>query len=716
MLRIDSLKLRNFKNVESADFTFGNGMFLINGANGEGKSTVFHAVLLLLFDSTVSNLGDYVRWGEDSFETGCDFTYNDHPWHMEFDYGKRGGTRTLTDKSTGESWTNKGALEKLSTLYDVERARASIVSLEGEANIVSVTPAKRREYLKGVYDLGFKTQLAKVQTDIDSIGREKTALEGKVATLESQTFVRETLERMPYPESEYHVLQDSLKAQESNLASAQERARMKKQLYNEIVSIESDIRTYRDDIARIENRIAQAESQKAEMEKNLADNAQKAEKEKKQVVEGLNNRKQSLSDTLAKSQIELDIKKKAMSALTAPVEPDAHKRIEAGKKVAEESMKLSMYKKQLAPLSNGVCPTCGQKVGSEILDGLNKQIAESEKALAYAQNEERKAEEEYTAWYKANSQYQSQKNELFNAINSLSSQVSNLSVSLANSDSEMQREIAKIESRSHERAMRYSATVSSCKATIESETERKKTTETTIAKSQDSLKAKKEEYVQMADVDVSSIEDSINHTSERIALYESVAKRNDTKRAVNERLARQEKERDDALIKAKKELADKTEMLNHLVLAKRILSKEFPSYVISRMVQTLRMYINEFLSKVYPKYEVNIEETSDALRITFGDNDADVKMASGFEKASFSLAYMYAFGRLQNFGMLMIDEGDAQSSEENSMKFYSTLGKAKDYFPQILAITHKNDVKEFLKGDCHASVYTAENGTYTFES
>ena len=146
--------------------------------------------------------------------------------------------------------------------------------------------------------------------------------------------------------------------------------------------------------------------------------------------------------------------------------------------------------------------------------------------------------------------------------------------------------------------------------------------------------------------------------------------------------------------------------------ASKILSREFPSFVISRMISSLTFYVNEFLSKVYPNYDIEIVESKNSLRVLYGPNRSDVKLASGFEQQIFSFAWKYALGKIQNYGLLILDEVDSAASSENSEKFYSTLAKMDSCFKQIFIVTHKQEIKDLLANDFDASVYEVYKGEY----
>ena len=76
---------------------------------------------------------------------------------------------------------------------------------------------------------------------------------------------------------------------------------------------------------------------------------------------------------------------------------------------------------------------------------------------------------------------------------------------------------------------------------------------------------------------------------------------------------------------------------------------------------------------------------------------------------------MYSLGKMQRYGLLMLDESDGTASEENSMRFFNTLCKSQEYFPQIFLITHKKEVKEMIRNDYNAQSYEVVNGIYTRE-
>ena len=103
---------------------------------------------------------DYINWNASKFFISITFEHNGNTYYEEFEYAEKGGSkRLLKNLDTDEVWENSSSISILSTIINPDLAKASIVAMENEQNLITTTPAKRREYLKGLYNLEFKDQL-----------------------------------------------------------------------------------------------------------------------------------------------------------------------------------------------------------------------------------------------------------------------------------------------------------------------------------------------------------------------------------------------------------------------------------------------------------------------------------------------------------------------------------------------------------------------------
>lgn len=716
MLKIRSLYLNSFKNVDSARFMFDDGVYLFSGSNGEGKSTVFHALNLLLFDSSVSNLKDYIQWGRNEFDIGCEFEIDGRLFNMTMLYNqKNGGDRRL--EVCGRTYTNRQAMAVLSEYLDLDIARASIVSLENEYNLISVTPSKRREYLKSIYDLEFRIELEKIESDIDRLEKTVTENSSKIQTLKSQTYKTELLERLPMSSSDYlsykdrkeelNRIQFSLNIQrDKNLEiqkKLEEKGRLRVQYRQKRDSIESEYRSLGSDrilTTDLDVLLSAVVDKTEQIEKELSDSLNRIEDEI------LSNR------SLLKDRQTEDL---------ATVVP-AREEVEELRELYESSVQVLNQKKgsllhlqqEYKILGTGVCPTCGQSVSIDRLDMLKNSISSLEKEIEDQNQNVLSKRSDYLSLQKTRDDLMGRKNSIASEIRSLTDRIRVLEDKKIQESRLFEQKLSSERSRIENERLHIRSERERLEKELRSLSESLTTYDDLISQTEKEI----EDYrAQIVDDSVireqeATVDSELSEVSRKISTYETVLRSNDKKMAINEAVEQRRRSDELKMEEIQKDLERDGRVLEYVTQAKKILTREFPSYVISRLISNLKRNVNEFLEKVYPKYQVDIEETRDALKITYGENHADVKMASGFEKSAFSLAYMYALGKIQNYGILMIDEGDSAASDENSMRFYDTLGKSSRYFHQIFAITHREEARELLKNEYRATVYTVADGCY----
>lgn len=718
MLRIRSLRMRNFKNVRKADFEFNDGIFLFSGSNGEGKSTLFHAIILLLFDSTVSNLKDYITWGEDEFDIGCRFVIDDIDMKMDMSYSeKKGGSRTLTLLNDNSVYTNKQAMLKLSEYLDIDVAKASTVSLENEYNLISVTPSKRREYLKNVYDLGFKDELARMDADMTSFNEKISSGKASILSLESQTFSKEAFSRLPFTPEEYETLKDEEKKIDTGIVLIEEKRKNYRSLQ---LKIEEQKQSISSMLSKKENIECGIEKLKKDplYEKSFED-LRFMVRDNSSILKDESDKKiSSLEEKIRLYEKDIESLNLEMSRLIVVDKTEVENYnpliIDCEKSLSKEKGLLDNLREELRVLGTGVCPTCGQKVDPTKISGIREEIDSRTSIVASLEDKKKLLKSQESEAKSRLDSYSQECYRIFNAIkkdescveintSSVNSEKKSIQSILESEHSRIESEVRLLTSNKHQIDEKLEMYGNQLSEVIES------------LKTEDYSKSLNEESL----LSMSSIESEYENGKKRqeeiqmkISSYESIVSDNEKKKAINEAMDKKSDERDERVRELNEQLIRDSSSFESVASARVILSKEFPSYVISRMVGTLKIFVNEFLDKVYPKYKIDIEETKDALKITYGDNKADVKMASGFEKSAFSLAYMYALGKMKGYGVLFVDESDAAASDENSTRFYDTLGKSLRFFPQIFAITHREEAKELLKNDFHATVYSVVDGSY----
>lgn len=718
-MKIKKLTLKNFKSVVDETFVFNNGIICFSGNNGEGKSTVIHAILMLLFNAYDLSLRDYINWNASKFFISMSFEHMGEDYYEEFEYSeKTGSKRIFTKISTNESWENSAAVSKLAELIDPDLAKASIVSMENEQNLVTTTPAKRREYLKGVYNLEFKDQIDAISKDLENISQDEVYQQSRYSLLNSQIFEHKEYEEQVCSAEEYEQTKKQIDKLNGKKAELDAQDTRRDELKEKIADMNLSVRKSVAQMSSIDSKI---ESVQKDIDKISIDlDKEKSEDRLPELNEKLSSAKAEYESEVSKYQKEVeDIEKHIDEISSKPnlqndIDEISNKVRNKSNEEHEAKILIEQSRKKIQILMTGVCPTCGHVVSKEETDAENKVLWDLEQRHAKLEVELDSLEK--TERKLIDSQRDLDK-ELGSAKNSLSYSKSQLEMVRNKYERiimNINHDIDMYETNKNNSIARYESELNNNKRIIESQKEMRTQVENLLSQYKDSI----DKYTK----DLDAIEDpleSLRELNREICdLKETVRKYEDVENR-NKWITQYNMDIDEKAKKVHEEMAEIKSLLNGyaerkamLEKAKTIVSREFPSFVISYMVKSLENYTNEFLLKVYPKYQIKITESKNSLAITYGPNNADVKMASGFEKSAFSLAYMYALGKMQKYGLLIVDEGDGAASDENSLLFYNTLAKSQEFFPQMFCITHKEVAKDLLQNTYDAKIYTAESGHY----
>ena len=713
---IKSLSLENFKTIRHAEFKFKKGVICFTGNNGEGKSTVLHAILLLLFNTTYEGtLKDSIRWGEKEFKISMEFSHEGKSYKESLTYSlTKGSDRLLTDLTTNETFSGASAISKLAEIIDPEQARAAIVSMENEQNLVTTTPSQRREYLKKIYSLEFKQELNRIAVDLESTDKDIISLNSKKDVLEG--FEYSLKDELALPDkSKYEDAKEELEKLKAKKADLKLQLDKKSAIKEKFNQAEDAYRRSRVKIEEYNREERDAKGTLESYEKELI-RLQEVSYTEERTNEEL-KLKESFDKEIQAQEKRLEEAKQKLESILPPSRISRTKINELTSRLAEINHAIKTSSSKLEILRQGKCPTCGRDIApeeadkeAEILKGLqidyqnvSLQVKEEEDSLTKIQNENDSRQKEKEQW---------------ELIKTTSEQ------KLKNLENQYENELSKLDLSYKNKYLELKNSIDSVTAKIDKEKSRLVSLSSLISEGSE-LVRKNLEIMEELEKEYNKLEDPSEEVA-RLTLemevpegiiknYENALNYNESIRVYNEEMTKKAQERDEQVAELSKQIQSLTERKAMITVAKSIIQREFPSFVISRMVQSLNNYVNEFLDKVYPKYQISIEEGKNSLNILYGDYKTDVKMASGFEKSAFSLAYMYALGKIQAYGLLICDEGDAAASDENSAKFYKMLGRSTDWLEQIMCITHKEEIKELLRNDFRAQIFTVENGEYKEE-
>ena len=127
-MRINRLKLTDFKAIQSADINFEGKSTIIFGINGTGKSTILRSVNLLyanIINQIVNRkeLKQYyaiqledIRYGAKETQIRAEFDINGE----DIEYGRR------MVRSTGKKYENKDGIKRISDIFHEEYIQMKI--------------------------------------------------------------------------------------------------------------------------------------------------------------------------------------------------------------------------------------------------------------------------------------------------------------------------------------------------------------------------------------------------------------------------------------------------------------------------------------------------------------------------------------------------------------------------------------------------------------
>ena len=709
---ISSLKLKNFQSIRQAEFKFRKGIICFTGDNGEGKSTVLHAITMLLFNSYDGNLKDYITWGEKEFQISIDFSHEGVDYTESLSYSlTKGSERTIVNNDTGQIFSGLACVTQLNKILDPSQASAAIVAMENQQNLVSTTPSQRREYLKKIYSLEFKEEIEKIAQDISRAENDIIRLQTEKDVLEASQYpLKEELE-LP-DEKEYKGSVQAIQQIESQIQSLKEQVEKLDRLEIQRRDITSQLYMVEKKTSQAKESLSRLASENDSLEKDLHSLSEKdVSKENRIKVEeeqkSYELTKQSYQQNIHKIQAELD-------GLPLPTRVSRRAYEELLHRESELSYAYSAGEKKLKALAEGICPTCGREISSADLEAERESLQQIDQELSKVRQQKASEQKQIESLTDQNEKTQRRREQvrkdLDDAVHSLSlleeshkSTLDRLNLLLEQDKLRLENEISqktqKLASNEDLIKVTEDSLASFERQNVEYEA-RLKEVESEIQKIEDPSRA------------IQELESSKKEPLRVVKEYEDAVAYNKSIQVYNSEMLERQAERDAKVSELDISLTDLNQKKTMMTVAKGIVQREFPSFVISRMVETLSAYVNEFLQKVYSKYQISIEESKNSLNFLFGEFKSDVKMASGFEKSVFSLAYMYALGKIQSYGLLICDEGDAAASDENAARFYQTLGHSLEWLEQIMCITHKGEIKDLLKNDFHAQVFSVEHGEF----
>ncbi len=200
-MRFDRVRLANFKPYADTDLRLTDGVTVIHGLNGSGKSSLLEACFFALYGSKAleGTLDDVITNGEEEAEIDLWFTHDDGEYHIHRRL-RRSGERVTTAKCTLE-----GPGDPVDGARDVRLRVTELLRMDSEAfvncayvrqgevnKLINATPGQRQDMIDDLLQLGkleeYRERAGDARLGVNDVLADKR---GRLSELQSQVEAKE---------------------------------------------------------------------------------------------------------------------------------------------------------------------------------------------------------------------------------------------------------------------------------------------------------------------------------------------------------------------------------------------------------------------------------------------------------------------------------------------------------------------------------------------
>ncbi len=680
---IRNIELTNWMNISSCNLFFIEGINIIQGAVGEGKSSIFAAIAYTLSDyKRGDSWKDYIKTGEKFFEIRLQYQFgNDDTNIMDIYYKGESFKGSVYRELTYQGETKKGeeVSQFLNTKLDQQMLNAVIFNLQGGQQLSQMTPSERRDIFKKIFNSDFSNVVAQIKSDKEVIQKDIELKSMQLNLLKTKEY--QVFRIIPVDPMEMILLQSELEK-----AHSIETLKLRVQQYNDkknhLALLESLLNKHISSQLGQKEDLSKYEKEKVNIESTIKDTQGLQEKNNIE-LSGLTGELLELqkikSSLMNKEQLDswlLQIKEKTSA-------------------IVLERSAIQVNTQYLDTYKLGTCPKCGQE-------------CEPNHAM------------EYEILVK---EATDRKTGLEKSIEQLNSKISEYQGSITNSDKDIsnkEREIADIQHRISLNNQRLSTSetlifridtidIVRCMSNI-SITERECiVVQQEIITEQEWLNSNTPPDIPEQGRDIPELQKAIEDIQSRI-------QGNINREQMNENV-KKEKEKDaETILVNNDEINELLKQKERLDKVSAIYSTEFPNFINMRACKILEAYMNDFFNTVKNNFQVALQMDKKGVSFYYKSNNEpewrNLRMASGFETCLSTLGFKVSCARSFGATEIFLDEIDQNSDYKSTEALFETVANVGG-FKQMFIITHKTTVVDILLDSGRASGYTVKKGEFT---
>jgi DNA repair exonuclease SbcCD ATPase subunit len=596
-----------------------------------------------------------VNWDSKDMSCGMEFEFKNHKFKVECSYkignektpGKADKTLWIDDEEfNGVSGCNK----KLKEFFEPGLFIGATGLFQNAKNFTSVKDSERRDNLKKVFDIDYSEECRELEKEEKKLQDEElTVNENRLLVLKSKKFVVEQLLDLPLPDEEYATLKKELDELQSSLF---------------------DVKTKLASVNEVNTKKKNLETQLSNFEQK------KLAQENKLVLEKENNKK-LLSVTIDKSKLEEHTQALSNIKIERIKTFEENNLTSKQQQLANNNATIRTLQKKLQDCKDGKCPICEKPFSTHDTQTINDEI----------------------------DTLQTSNTELKTSIDNLLAEKKQFEEAVRlNESKKRDKELLETKIKNEEARLTREEEIN--KSKLEQSNIAIKQLETNIVELNSNISNMQNELSSIVVYDTTELNSSIKNIETKIATnklsidnYVSIKNKNDLIQQQNKKTLEDE-------INTKQEIVDLQSKIDELAIKKQqltkmrfFLKKEFPSYVISSMIEQIQDDMNDFISKVYYKdLDVEINGDDDKIEVLYGTGDRkiDAINASGAEESLLALSYCYSLNKLKGYNILFSDEVDSPLTEKAALDLAEMMEKIKEEYDFIMIISHVKAVQDYF--------------------
>ena len=302
-MNFDRVRLSNFKPYGDADLRLREGVTVIHGLNGSGKSSLLEACFFALYGSKAldGTLDDVITNGEAESSVDLWFTHDGGSYHIERrlkDYGDRIDHQCTLEATDGSDITRDGARAVREFITELLRMDAeAFVNCayvrQGEVNkLINASPRERQDTIDDLLQLGkleeYRERAGDARLGVEDVRNAKQAVLTEKDTQIEQKEAKDLHDRLNELTAKRSAVADKIDHYEQQREQAKETR----------AEAESVLETYEEKQATLES----IEAEIAEIEESI----RTTERERETHREAITEAREEISEIEAEIDAQLD--------------------------------------------------------------------------------------------------------------------------------------------------------------------------------------------------------------------------------------------------------------------------------------------------------------------------------------------------------------------------------------------------------------------------